>query len=601
MSKKPDVLTSALRRCRSGFGAVALFSLAINLLMLAGPLYMLAVYDRVLNSGSVETLILLTLAVGAAIATMAALETLRTSMTVRMGAWLTEALGAPYLLSGIQARLSGRHAGSQAFRDLAQIQSFVATQGLTAFFDSPWTPIFILIIWILHPWLGMMALAVAIVLLCLSVLNELGTRRLLARANTSQIDAHRVAEAAIGNAEAVRAMGMEPALLQLWRRANGQIQRDLLRASERSGILTGLSKFLRLFAQSGILGLGALLVIRGETSPGVMIASSIMLGRALAPVDMAMTAWKNFSSARLAYGRLRDQAREFPLPPRKMVLPSPSGDLTVKDLTARQSGRTVLRAITFQARAGEAIAVIGPSGAGKSTLCRYLVGLEAPLVGSVQLDGIALGHWNPDQLGRHIGYLPQDVGLFAGTIRENIGRMADVSDADVIEAAKLAQAHDMITQLPEGYETRIGPNGSGLSGGQRQRIGLARAVLGSPALIVLDEPNANLDQAGERALAGAIAELKQRGSTLLIIGHRPSTLAQSDKVLLLNHGTVQVFGPRAEVLDQLRRETVARTTESGVEDMKGSAEGNAVQQLPSRDTMQGNTARNNAIARGDAT
>ena len=586
MDKKPDVLSLALSRCRAGFGAVALFSLAINLLMLAGPLYMLAVYDRVLNSGSVETLILLTLAVGVAIAAMAALETLRTSMTVRLGAWLTEALGTPYLLSGIQARLAGRSAGSQAFRDLAQLQGFIATQGLTAFFDSPWTPLFILIIWLLHPWLGMMALAVALLLLCLSVVNEIGTRQLLARANTSQIDAHRIAEAAIGNAEVVRAMGMEPALIQRWRMANSSIQGDLLRASERSGIVTGLSKFIRLFAQSGILGLGAFLVIRGETSPGVTIAASIMLGRALAPVDMAMTAWKNFSSARLAYGRLREQAGAFPVPHRRMTLPAPKGRLIVKDLTARQSGRTVLRAVSFEAQPGEAIAVIGPSGAGKSTLCRYLVGLEAPLTGSVRLDGNMIGHWNADELGPHIGFLPQEVGLFAGSIRENISRMAAVSDNQVIEAARLAQAHDMIIQMPEGYETKIGPNGNGLSGGQKQRIGLARAVLGSPALIVLDEPNANLDQAGERALSAAVAELKERGSTLLIIGHRPSTLAQSDKILVLNQGSVQLFGPRAEVLDQLRRETAARADKNQIKEADMSTEVNAVRLFSNRDPIR---------------
>lgn len=572
MDRAPDVLAAALRRCRSGFGAVALFSFFINLLMLAGPLYMLAVYDRVLVSGSVETLLLLTLILGLAVAAMAALETLRTSLTVRMGAWLSEALGSPYLLSGVQARLGGRGGGAQAFRDLSQIQSFIATQGLTAFFDSPWTPLFVAMIWLLHPWLGMLALGVTLLLLCLSVVNELFTRRLLAAANTGQIATQRLAEATIDNAEVVRAMGMEPALTARWRAAAGTVQGDLLRASERGGAISGLAKFLRVFAQSGILGLGAFLVLRGEASPGVMIAASIMLGRALAPVDMAMNAWKNFAAARLAYGRLREEARAHPPRPRRISQPHPAGRLRVTSLSARQAERLVLRNVSFEVAPGEAVAVIGPSAAGKSTLCRYLVGLEPPAGGTVRLDGIDITHWNPDELGPSIGFLPQEVGLFAGTIRENIARMEEAADQDVLDAARLAHAHEMISQLPDGYETRIGPRGTGLSAGQKQRIGLARAVFGQPALIVLDEPNANLDQAGDRALSAAIAELKAAGCTLLIVGHRPSTLVQSDKVLFLQAGAVKLFGPRAEVLERLRDETSAQAATHEIDQAKASAD-----------------------------
>ncbi len=436
---------------------------------------------------------------------------------------------------------------------------------MTAVFDFPWTPLFVAVIWLLHPWLGTLALATAIVLLILGVLNEVVTRGLLREANAGQLRAQRLAEAAIDNAEAVRAMGMTGALVERWRAGNAEIQSGLLRASERGGTLTGTAKFLRLFSQSAILGLGALLVLRGEATPRVMIAASIMLGRALAPVDLAMSAWKNFAQARLAYGRLRAQAEACPPEPARVALPAPRGGLSVEALTAFGPDGPVLRRVSFEAAPGEVVAVIGPSAAGKSTLCRYLVGLAEPAAGSVSLDGAHVAHWSPDALGRHVGFLPQEVGLFAGTIRDNIARMGEAEDEEVAEAARLAHAHahDMIARMPEGYATRLGERGAGLSGGQRQRIGLARAVFGAPSLIVLDEPNANLDQAGEAALAAAIGELKERGSTLVVVGHRPSTLARSDKVLLFNDGVVQAFGPRAEVLGRMREAAAASSAPPG--------------------------------------
>ncbi len=319
-----------------------------------------------------------------------------------------------------------------------------------------------------------------------------------------------------------------------------------------------------MFLQSGILALGALLVIRGQASPGVMIAGSILLGRALAPVDTATSAWKSFSTARLAYGRLRAQAEIYPPERRRLSLPAPRGGLVVADLTVFVGPEPVLRRVSFDAAAGEAVAVIGPSTAGKSTLCRAIVGLVEPRSGTILLDGIDIHLWNPDELGPHLGYLPQEVGLFPGTVRENIARMGEAKDARVIEAAELAHAHDMIGKMANGYETLVGDGGAGLSGGQRQRIGLARAVFGRPSLIVLDEPNANLDQAGEAALAEAIAELKGRGATLLIVGHRPSTLAQADKILLLRDGAVQAFGPRNAVLGKMREAAQAQAATEAI-------------------------------------
>ncbi len=559
-----SVLSEALRRSRLTFGTVALFSCCLNLLVLAGPLYMLQVYDRVLSSGRVETLIMLTVMLTMALIAWASLDALRTAVTVRLGLWFNRVLGPYYISSGIRARLDGQNPGGQAFRDLNQVQSFVATNGMTAFFDMPWTPLFIAVIWLLHPWLGMFALAAALILLAVTALNAVSTRGPLRRGAESQLAATQLADTTIRNAEPVWAMGLGPALIDRWVRENDESEKDLLRASRRGSLASGSARFFRMFFQSAILGVGALLVIRGEATPGVMIAGSIMLGRALAPVDVAMSAWKSFATARHAYGRLRLQANAYPPQERRLSLPRPTGGISVSDLTIVVGDTPVLRRVSFDAAPGEAIAVIGPSTAGKSTLCRAIVGLVTPRAGTIRLGGADIRLWNQEELGAHLGYLPQEVGLFAATVRENIARMQECDDKDVLEAASLAHAHEMIAKMPNGYETRVGDGGAGLSGGQRQRIGLARAVFGGPSLIVLDEPNANLDQAGEAALAQSIAELKKCGSTLLIVGHRPSTLAQADKILLLREGVVQAFGPRNEVLEKMRQAAQEQTGDKKV-------------------------------------
>lgn len=562
-----NILTQAVRRTRGAFGTVALFSFCMNLLVLAGPIYMLQIYDRVLGSYKVETLILLTLMLAAAFAAWAALDGLRTGITVRLGAWLTRNLGPHYLEFGVRARLEGKPIGARAFQDIEKIQSFIATQGMNALFDAPWTPIFIVIIWALHPWLGIFALCSALLLLCLSIVNALLTRAPLKRAEEHQNRTYRTADATIRNAEAVSAMGMLPALRQRWVAYNKEAETELLHMNQRAGILGTFVKFSRSFLQSAILGLGAYLVIRNEITAGVMIAGSIMLGRALAPVDQAIGTWKSFDSARNAFRRLSGQANEYPPIPRRVSMPVPKGGLEVENLTVVVGSHLVLDDVSFAVGPGEAVAVIGPSAAGKSTLCKAIVGIIEKEDGAIRLDDVDMTLWNPDELGPYIGYLPQDGGLFAGTVRENISRMQDSPDEMVIEAAKLAHAHEMIAVLPDGYETDLGEGGIGLSGGQKQRLGLARAVFGLPPLIVLDEPNANLDQAGEAALAESILELKKRGCTLLIVGHRPSTIAQADKVLLLNHGEVRAFGPRNEVLEHMRE--IARINASPDEDGSG--------------------------------
>ncbi len=549
--QEPTVLAEAVRGTRRSLGAIALFSFCLNILILASPLYMLQVFDRVLSSGRVETLIMLTVMLALALACWAILESLRSEIAVGIALWFSRVLQPHYIGSSVRARLAGSPYGEQAFRDLTHLQSFVGASGLNAFFDAPWTPIFIIIIWMFHPLLGMLALFSAVALLALTFANDHLTRGPFAVSHEHQMMGQQVAEGTVRNAETVSALGMVPAMVARVARLTTPGDAAMMVGARRSGVIMGFAKFLRMFFQSTILGLGAYLVIRNQATPGIMIAASILLGRALAPIDQALGAWKSFVSARAAYDRLREHAEAFPPPPPRMRVSRPRGQLEIREVSCVVGDRLVLDDISFDIEEGEAVAIIGPSAAGKSTLCKVIVGLIRPDAGLVRLDGIDLSLWDRDEIGPLIGYLPQDVGLFAGTVRENIARMQDAPVEQVLEAARLAHAHDMIIRLPEGYETVIGDGGAGLSGGQRQRLGLARAVFRTPPLIVLDEPNANLDQAGEAALAEAIIELKQRGSTLIIVGHRPSTLAQADKVLLLAEGAVQGFGPTAEILEKL--------------------------------------------------
>lgn len=547
-------LDRAMEECRKSAGTLLLFSLAINLLMLASPIYMLQVYDRVMVTGSVDTLVLLTIMAAAAMLLLGLLDGLRSVLTVRMSSWLADRLGPVYLAHSVRSRLLGDGGGAQPLRDISQVQAFVSSPGLSVFFDAPWAPVFLLLIWLLHPALGILAVCSTLVLLGLGLANEAATRAVIVAANQAQIAATLQAETTIRNAEVVRAMGMLPTLTERWRAANEVGVVAAQSAGERSGLIIGVTKFARLFMQSATLGLGAFLVLKGEVSGGAMIAASILLGRALAPVEQAMGTWRNFTVARVAYNRLKARLQSLPEERRRLRLPDPAGFLTVDQVSYTPPGARspVLHQVSFQARPGEAIAIIGPSASGKSTLCRLLVGVARPSSGEVRLDGSDLAHWDPEQLGRHLGYLPQDTELFPGTVRENISRMLDGDEAAVIQAAQLAHAHEMIQRLPNGYETAVGDGGLRLSGGQRQRIGLARAVYGVPPLIVLDEPNANLDQVGEAALSAALEEMKRKGSTLLIVGHRPSTIAQADKILLLKDGRVEVFGPRDDVLKRLR-------------------------------------------------
>lgn len=557
-----NALTAALRACRTSFVVVGLFSLVINALMLALPIYMLQVYDRVLSTGRTETLIMLTIMAVAALLFMGALEISRSVVITRLGRWLNAQLAPVFLASSVRARLQGDEAGAQPLRDLAALQNFVGGSGITFLFDTPMVPLFVTLIWLLHPWLGIMALGAAALLFTFSLLNDRLTRKPLLEGNVAQIRANVQAETAIRNAEVVQAMGMLPTMVNRWHGTYENSLHGAGTAAERSGIIVGVTKSIRFIVQITILGLGALLVLKGQLTPGGMIACSILLGRALAPVEQAVNAWKVFIGARIAYSRLKLRLTMMPPLAERTRLPAPTGRLSIESASFAPSGdRPILRQVSFSVEPGEVLAVVGPSAAGKSTLCRLMVGLLQPTAGKVRLDGADLAHWDPDHLGPFIGYLPQDVELFSGTVGENIARMTKGKDEDIVAAARLAHAHDMIVRLSDGYDTQIGDGGAKLSGGQRQRIGLARAVYCNPRLIILDEPNANLDQTGESALAGAVSELKQRGTALVIIGHRPSTLAHADKVLLLKEGVVALYGPRDEVLQQLRKTAVRNAAE----------------------------------------
>ena len=562
-------LERAIKACRSAFATCALFSLVINVLMLVSPIYMLQVYDRVLTTGRLETLVMLTLIATVALAVMCALDALRTSITIRVGCWLNEQLGPAYLACAVRGRLKGDSSGAEPLRDISQIQNFIATQGLTAFFDAPWVPIFVALIWILHPMLGAIAVASAVVLFLLSIANEFATRKATETANRKQIEATLLADATIRNAEIVQAMHMLPAMTDRWAAVNGTVVEGLRRSGDVGGFVLATTKFVRFFVQVAILGVGAWLVVNSQLTAGAMIAASILLGRALAPVELAISMWRNFMAARISYDRLKKAIEDHPLPPRRTKLPVPNGRVVVEGVSCLtpNMAQLIISEVSCAVEPGEALAIIGPSGAGKSTLCRLMVGLAVPNVGEIRLDGSPVHHWDGAQIGRHIGFLPQDVELFTGSVRDNIARMQVADDEAIVKAARRAYAHEMIQHFPQGYDTLIGDGGVRLSGGQRQRIGLARAVFGGPRFIVLDEPNANLDQAGEAALAKAIEDLKRAGVALVIVGHRPSTLSVADRILFLKEGRVAMFGERDHVLEMLKE----RSTEPLPQSSSGKA------------------------------
>jgi PrtD family type I secretion system ABC transporter len=558
--REANPLEAALKEFRSGLPVLVAFSFAMNVLILVSPIYMWLMYDRVLASGRVETLVFLTVIAAIAVLVMGALETVRGRLLGRMSRWLERRLAPNLIAASIRGALYGASTSAQSLRDLGTIRAFLSGPGVSAMFDSPWAPIFLAIIGLMHPLLGIIGVAAAVILFLIALLNEYISRRPLKEAGQISIAIVQQADAAIRNADVFHAMGMLPGFLVGWTARNENSLGLQLNAGDRNAALVGLSKFFRVFVQILMLGAGAYLVIQQELTSGGMIAGSILLGRALAPVEQTIGAWKGLIAARDSYDRLQRLLERVPPEPEGMSVPAPKGRLTCEQVLFVPRGREhpVLNGVTFALEAGEALGIIGPSAAGKSTLCKILVGTWQPTRGHARLDGADLFAWPPEQLGPYIGYLPQDVELFGGTVRDNIARLAaDPDPAAVVEAALTAGVHDIVLRLPKGYETEIGEHGSFLSGGQRQRIGLARALYGRPRLLVLDEPNASLDGEGEEGLVTAIQSAKEWGATVVIVAHQPRILRPVDKILLLRDGRVELFGPRDEVYARLRPMRVA--------------------------------------------
>jgi ATP-binding cassette subfamily C protein len=554
LKNKINLLGDAMRGTRWGFVTAIVFSFFINLLAFVGPLYMLQIYDRVITSRNVTTLIVLTLIAGFLLIVYAFLEKLRSAVLVRLGILFSSRARAPLFNAVLRGSLLQPEAGhSQVLRDLDTLREFLTGSGLISFCDAPWVPIFVAGCFILHPWYGFVATAGAILIFGFALANELMTRNYLKKASVSSIVAASYASATFRNAEVLYAMGMLKGLRERWLTRQEEGLRLQAVASDRAGHLVAASKFIRAFLQVSILGVGAYLSISQESTPGAMIAASIIMGRALAPVEIAVGNWRGFIGARAAYDRIRALLGILPEETRKMELPSPQGAISVENIIAAPPGsrEPVLRGISFSLRPGEILGLVGPSAAGKSSLARVVVGVWPAAVGKVRIDGADLSQWNADQLGRHIGYLPQDVELFSGTIAENISRFGNQDENKIIKAAKMSGVHDMILTMPAGYNTQIGQGGHTLSGGQRQRIGLARALYDTPAIIVLDEPNASLDSDGEAALLSAMQEMRQQGCTILLITHKTNILAIVDKIMVLAAGQVQGYGTRDEVMSKL--------------------------------------------------
>lgn len=547
-------LNEALGRARRLFTVVGLFSCFINLLMLVGPLYMLQVYDRVLASRSEDTLLALTaLAVGL-IALSAFLELVRSRILVRLGARFDTDLNARVFSALFAQQLQGRTAnGGQNLRDMNSLRGFLTGPGLAAFFDSPWTPAFIVVIFLFHPLLGSIALIGAVCLFLLAIVSEFATRKPLQHSAERMLAAHEFASSALRNVEAIRAMGMLNPVRDRWQALHSDGLSLQGGATDRAGSLTAVVKFIRPCLQIAMLGFGAYLVIQEAITPGVMIAASIIMGRALAPVETAINNWRHFIAARGAYHRLQTLLHANPELAPALSLPNPEGKLQVETVTALppQGNKPVLQGVSFELMPGQMLGIVGPSAAGKSALARLLVGVWPPAAGDVRIDGARLAGWPAEEIGHHIGYLPQDVELLSGTVAENIARMQAPDSEKVIAAARLCDAHEMILRLPDAYDTEIGEAGCVLSGGQRQRIALARALYGDPCLVVLDEPNANLDSDGEAALHETLKRLKDMGRTVVIVSHRPAVLTAVDFVLVLRAGQLESFGPRDDVLRRL--------------------------------------------------
>jgi ATP-binding cassette, subfamily C, type I secretion system permease/ATPase len=548
----------SMSACRGALMALALFSALINILYLTGSFYMLQVYDRVIPSRSVPTLIALSVLAGMLYAGQAALNFFRSRILLRMGRSFDERLSPRVFALIAHLPLAGRAgaAGLQPLRDLDQVRGFLAGGGPLGLFDLPWIPFYLAICFLFHPLIGLAALVGALVLILMTICAEAFTRKPIKVAAQHGAARNTLAEASRRNAEVMAAMGMAGRLGVTWDEINQKHLDAHERASDVTGGLADVSKAARLAVQSGVLGIGAYLVIHGEASAGIIIAGSIISSRALAPIEQVIAHWNGFMSARQSWVRLRELFSAFPEQAEGLPLRKPASTLSVESVNLIPPGGQcfVVKGVSFVLKKGAALGIIGPSASGKSSLARALVGAWRPAHGSVRLDGATLNQWSPEALGQHIGYLPQDIELFEGTIGQNIARFETDPDPEaIIRAAEQAGVHNLIVRLPQGYETRIGEGGMALSGGQRQRIALARALYGDPFLVVLDEPNSNLDGEGDQALRQAIEGVRARGGIVIVIAHRPSALIAVDQVLLMANGEPMAFGPKEQIMRPVAR------------------------------------------------
>lgn len=551
-------LDAALAKCRSAFIAIAGFSAILNILALTGSMFMMEVYDRVLPSRSVPTLIgLLVLAMTLYIF-QGLMDALRGRLLARVGARLDQTMSDRIYgtVMRLPVQAPKRGASIQPLRDLDAVRSYLSGPGPTAFFDLPWVPFYLAICFAFHFWIGITVLAGALILISLTLLSELLARKSSLDANRVGIDRSRLAETSRRNAEALTALGMTGWVSSRWQSLNRQFLAGHTQTSDLAAGLSATGRSFRMMLQSGVLAVGAYLVINQQASAGVIIASSILSARAIGPVDLAISHWRSFVGARQARQRLNTLLKLLPVQRVPISLPKPQRGLSVDNISAAPPDvqRAMVQEVTFSLKAGNGLGVIGPSASGKSSLARVLVGLWAPARGTVRLDGATLDQWMPDELGRHIGYLPQDVELIDGTVADNISRYDPKATPDaIIAAAKAAGVHELVLALPQGYDTPIGEQGSALSAGQQQRVALARALYGDPFLVVLDEPNSNLDVEGDEALTQAILGARARGAIVVVVAHRPSALSGVDHVLALNGGRQQAFGPKDEVLAKILR------------------------------------------------
>jgi ATP-binding cassette subfamily C protein len=553
----PPAIADALAQCRRHFIAAAAFSLLINVLYLAPTLYMLQVYDRVVPTAGKTTLLFVTIALGLALATLSLLDVVRGRLFIRVGQRL-DALIAPEILRQVMA--SDSAAAGQAMRDFDSIRTALSSPAIAAMLDAPWIPIFLAASFLLHFWLGILAICGSIVLITLAWLNQRATAKSTEIASSAMASAHSSQQAAAIHGSTIKALGMTGAIVHRQLGHRRLALASMVHAQFAGGRLSAASRFARLYLQSLALGLGALLAIAGDISAGAIIASSVLLSRALQPIESLIGAWSSLASARAAARRLSQALQNIPEARTYTSLPTPKGAIEVSEVGIRgRDGRPILFGVSFSVRPGTIVGVVGPSGSGKTTLGKIMVGALQPTIGTVRMDGARLADWNQDELGRHIGYMPQEPSLFEGTVRDNIARFSTASneierkliDETVVAAAGEAGVHDLILQLPQGYDTPLGLMGAGLSAGQAQRIALARALFGEPALLVLDEPNAFLDQNGESSLVAAITKARSRGAAIVVIAHRKGVLECADRLLVLEEGRPKLIGPAAEIVARL--------------------------------------------------